>query len=558
MNYKFKSPTTKKVLTTRIQLSALTAFAWILPFCLLAQEGLDIKSVSIFKDQTAFFVKKGTVPASSGSWSIYGDTIPKALSGTFWLASPSNDFQIVKTYEKTIKSEKKAVVQDFSSMLALNEGKSVTLHFRDTTFSGNVLLMQVKPKKKPDMPDLNAPLLALQTTEGKTLIFTQAMIYSLIRLEFDENPDYIYDYVSSKKMPALQIDFKSKKGKQPLEMMYLSKGLAWKPDYKIDLIEENKARMSLRATVVNNAEDIKTDKLNLVAGVPNFRYATNISDLLNFLSISPTSNVSSFSNFAIPQNIRNESNLYGDFGGGASNITNNSNVNNLNDATAMEDLYFYTLKDIILKKGERAIFDIFNIDVPVEHIYETVLSDNNVSYSLQYSFINKTNPVIHTIKLTNNSTYTWTAASALVLKNDKNQNAPISQDKLGYTSQKDDISVKLTEAPDVSVKFLDKEINREVSKKSIKKGKYTYYHDLVTVETVVTIHNYKNKDIRLDLKRAITGELGKTDEKWQLAPRVQFGYTLNKKTDVCWEINLKAGAEKVITYSYSFYTTEHR
>jgi len=99
--------------------------------------------------------------------------------------------------------------------------------------------------------------------------------------------------------------------------------------------------------------------------------------------------------------------------------------------------------------------------------------------------------------------------------------------------------VKLTEAPDVSVKFLDKETSREANKKSIKKGKYTYYHDLVTVETKVTVHNYKNKDIRLDLKRAITGELGKSDVKWHLSPRVQFVYTLNKKTDVCWEMKLK-------------------
>jgi len=533
-------------------------------FCLLiglsftasAQEGLNIESVSIFKNKTAFFVKNGTVNTKNGSWLILGDTIPSALNGTFWLNSPNNDFKLIKAYQKTIETKEQAVVHGFPSMLALNDGKKVTLHFEDTAYTGTILFMQVEPKEKPDVPDLRAPLLALKTKEGKTIIFTLSSIDGLVRLEFPDDPEFIYDYTISKKLPALQIDFKSNKAKQSLDMMYLSNGLAWKPDYKIELIEENKAKLSLRSTVLNKAEDIKTKKLNLVAGVPNFKYATGLSELINFLDLRSRDRSNSVQNFAVTQNAFSNRSVYST--PTTATATTTTAAPTFSEATAMEDLYFYTLTDVVLKKGERAFFDIFTIEVPVEHIYEAVLSDNNINYALEYSFIKKDNPVIHTIKLTNNSTFTWTAGSALVLKNDKNQNAPISQDKLGYTSQKDDISVKLTEAPDVSVRFLEKEVTRTANKKSLKKGNYTYYNDLVMVEAEVTIHNYKNKDIRLDLKRAITGELDKSNLKWQLAPRVQFGYTLNKKTDVCWELKLKAGEEKIIKYTYSFYTTEHR
>lgn len=522
-----------------------------------AQKDLTIKSVSIFKNKTAFFIKNGSIATQNGSWSIYGDTIPAALNGTFWLSSPDNDFKLVKAYEKTIEKKEKGVVSDFSSMLALNNGKEVTLYFRDTAFVGKILFLQKQPDEDAPPPNLSAPLFALKTKEGKSLIFTKAMINNLIRLEFAKDPTYLYDYTSSKKMPALQIDFKSNKIKQPLGMMYLSNGLAWKPDYKIELIEENKARLSLRSTVINNAEDIQTDKLNLVAGVPNFKYATKISDLINFLKIKPNLIANRFdalSNVVVPTN------RYSHKGATAAptSTTITTGSAGFDEATAMEDLYFYTLKNVTLKKGERAFFDIFTVDVPVKHVYEAVLSDNNINYALEYSFIKKENPVIHTLKLTNNSSFTWTAASALVLKNDKEQNAPISQDKLTYTSQKDDVSVKLTEAPDVGVHFLEKEADRVTNKKSIKRGNYTYYNDLVTVEAEVTVHNYKNKSIQLDLKRAITGDLKESSVKWKLAPRVQFGYTLNKKTDVCWEMALKAGEEKIIKYSYSFYTSEHR
>lgn len=524
----------------------------------LAQKELATKSVSIFKNKTAFFVKDGKVSTQNSSWTIYGDTIPAALNGTFWLSSPTNDFKLVKAYQKTVKTEEQAVVNNFSSMLALNNGKEVKLYLKDTSFQGTVLFLQKKPKKDVEIPNLTAPLFALKTKTGKTLVFTKEMINNLVRLEFVNDPEFLYNYTTSKKLPALQIDFKSNNSKQPLNMMYLSNGLAWKPDYKIELIEEEKARLSLRSTVINEAEDIKTHKLNLVAGVPNFKYATKISDLINFLKIKPNyiaNEFNTFSNIAVPQNFYNRATAEG---AAPTTITGSSGAPTFDEAAAMEDLYFYTLKDVELKKGERAFFDIFTVDVPVEHVYEAVLSDNNISYALEYSFIKKENPVIHTLKLTNNSGFTWTAASALVLKNDKQQNAPISQDKLNYTSQKDDVSVKLTEAPDVSVYFVEKEVDRLVSKKSIKRGNYTYYNDLVTVEAEVTIHNYKNKAIRLDLKRAITGELKESSVKWELAPRVQFGYTLNKKTDVCWEMELKAGEEKVIKYNYSFYTAEHR
>lgn len=519
---------------------------------LVAQDQLKTQSVSIFKNSTAFFVKSGTVETNDKSWSIYGDTIPQALNGTFWLSSPSNDFKLVKAFQKEVITKEEATALDFAAMLSLNNGAMVLLQFKDTSYRGKIISLQ-KELKKDETPNLYAPLFALEMASGKTMIFTYGRIKMLTHLEFDKMPEYRYTATKRKQVPSLQINFKSDKKRQELDMMYLSNGLAWKPDYKINLIEENKARLSLRSTVINNVEDIKAKQLNLVAGVPNFKYATKLSELIDFINLLVISNekYDALSNIAIPQNSYNY-NPYSE----------NSDPGTLStpqhEGTAIEDLYFYSLEDVELKKGERGFFDIFTVDVPVKHIYEAILDNNNISYSLEYTFIKKTNPVIHTIKLTNNSPYTWTAAPALVMKNNKGQNAPISQDKLGYTSQKDNISVKLTEAPDVSVQFLENETNRDIGKKTVKRGKYTYYNDLVTVDAEITVQNYKRKAINLDIKRLISGELKKSSETWQKAPRVQFGYTLNKKTDVCWELKLEAGERKVIKYSYSFYTSEHQ
>lgn len=537
-------------------------FSTVLFFALIGslQAQLKTTAVSVFKNKTAFFLKSGTVPTQSSTWTVYGDTIPKALNGTLWLSSPTNDFKMVKAYQKEVKTKEKGLAKNFSSLLALNNGKKASLHFRDTSYTGTVIFTKIPEKEKPLAPVLTAPLFALKLDNGKTLIFTQAQINQVLRVEFEEDPDFLYDYTYSKKMPALQVDFKSSTSNQPMSMMYLTTGLAWKPDYKIELLEDTKAKLSLRATVINEAEDIKTNQLNLVAGVPNFRYATQASDLINFLNIMPAPQIQpGFANSAF--NTRVEEIAYNDVAPfsppTAPRPNNNGGPNNFSEATAMEDLYFYTLKDIDLKKGERAFFDIFSIETEIEHVYESILKPNNIQYAVQYSFLEKTNPVLHTIKLTNNSPYTWTAAPAFVLKNDKKQKAPISQDLLNYTSKKDDVSVKLTEAPDVSVAFIEKESNRTARAKSRQQGSYTYYYDLVTVETEVTVHNYKSKKIRLDLKRTLTGEAVETNVPWKLAPRVEFGYNYNKKTDVCWEMTLEPGEEKIIKYTYTFYTTQH-
>jgi hypothetical protein len=539
----------------------LCSFSW----GAIAQQGLDIKSVSVFKDQTAFFVKEGNVKTSQKTWALKNDTIPAALNGTFWLSSPTNDFELVKAYEKKEKITDQAAVTNFTAMLTLNDGKQVSLYFKDTAYTGKIIAFKKKDDPKADMPFLNTPLFALQLASGKTMVFTSNQMNTLKHLEFADTPEYLYDYKRQEKTRMLQVDFKSDKTTQPLNMMYLSKGLAWKPDYLVELVEEGKAKLTLRSTVINNAENIETDKLNLVAGVPNFKYATVVSDLINFLQLpvpAYNQNIATLSN-----SIRQESIVYNyanDFAASPTTATGGSgggrtaNITNFGDAAAMEDLYFYTLKNIVLKKGERAFFDIFQVEVPVEHIYESIIKANNVNYTGQYSFTEKKNPVLHTIKLTNDSKFTWTAAPALVMKNDKKQYAPISQDKLRYTSQANDVSVKLTEAPDVNVKFKEEEVSRTPNKKSFKRGNYTYYNDFITVETEVIVHNFKNKDIRLDLKRLITGELIESNEEWQKSPRVQYGYHINSLTDVCWEMKLKAGEQKTIKYSYSYYTTEHR
>ena len=57
--------------------------------------------------------------------------------------------------------------------------------------------------------------------------------------------------------------------------MYFRPGIRWIPTYRIDLRQKdgkNMAQVSLQAEILNEAEDLHDVPLDIVVGVPNFRF----------------------------------------------------------------------------------------------------------------------------------------------------------------------------------------------------------------------------------------------------------------------------------------------
>jgi len=542
-----------------IKIFALTIGAFAVSFSAFAQPGLKQESVSIFKNSTAFFVKSGQVTTKDKKWEVIGDTIPRALNGTFWLSSPTKEMSIAKSFLQD--KEVQGLAVSYAEMFLANDGKKVRiLQSGDSTWmEGKIKILQT-PNPDPSKPAIKSgSLYALVLNNGTTTMITHSQLNSCSKVEFLEGPSFTN--ASVQKLPVMQVNFTTAKEKQALNLMYLSKGISWTPDYLIELIAEDKAKMTLRTTVINEAEDIDVAKLNMVAGVPNFSYATTIADFLNLIykqeSYNTRALAQTYQNFAAPR--MNEA-VYDNEAVFRADDFNPAPTGNFGSAegNSIEDLFFYSIDNVMIKKGERALLDIFTAEVPIEHVYEVILSQNSPSYTTSYSFEQQKLPVVHTLKLTNTSDYVWTSAPAMVVKNDKSKISPVSQDLLKYTSIKDNINLKLTEAPDVAIKFNEKEIARKVNDKSVKEANNRLrYYDLVTVEAEIEIQNYKSKDIRLDAKRAIVGKLLETNEKWKLAPRIKSYDSYNPYTDVCWEMKMKAGETRKVVYKYEVLVTHY-
>ena len=525
----------------------LPVFFLLLSFNVFAQDGekdFNTKSISIFKNGSAFFLKSGNIKTVDGSYKMT-ENIPSALFGTLWIHSPNGELKHISSYTDKVEKKQEKQAKSFEDILTLNIGKKIKLFIgKDETLEG--IVEEIDTSK--DMSFIYPNSVVTFRTNDKWLSIRTSEIR---RIEFLEKPNQVLEYKTKEDKNIVKVDFNTKKTEQALDLMYLENGLSWSPNYLIELIDDNSANLTLRSEVVNNAENINNSDINFVVGIPNFRFATKLSSLVDFIkSFVPSLDPNRTANFSNVQSlgygIEEELDFQPDF------IASND------VGSSQEDLYFYTLKNISLKKGGRGHYQIFKTKVDIEHIYECNLERNSTSknyYQKNYLFqADNTNKIFHSIKLNNETSYPWTTGAAMVVKGTESAK-PISQDQLNYTPINGNSFVKLTQAPDVKVKHAEKEIER-VDRAMKNPVDQKYYLDLVTVEGQVKIKSYKAKKIDLNIRRTIIGQLLKSSTDWLKSDRVNRSGSQNATTDVCWETSIDSGEELVITYTYKVYVPD--
>jgi hypothetical protein len=107
-------------------------------------------------------------------------------------------------------------------------------------------------------------------------------------------------------------------------------------------------------------------------------------------------------------------------------------------------------------------------------------------------------------------------------------------------------NLKITIATDMRSCHTEREIARQQNVQR-RRG---YEYDLVTVEGTLKVKNYKPKDVRLNIRKTLRGAVesqSDDDETVKLGEAVATDSPLSRHT---WEIALKAGEERIVTYRY--------
>ena len=601
----------------RKMLSVVFPVPWLLCFllsvCSHAEEADRTKlepvtqKVIVFKDGFCLVIKKG-VAVTDKEGAIYMDEIPDAaVLGTFW-AVPNEGRLIGMNAgwnESSEQIEKEVPCTQNIEILQANKGKSCKIFLHDKTeYAGvirDVLVHKTITTLSPGLRNtvglplqMGAGFPAVSHRSARPIHSGSATISGITGSSFvlKTDDDDVLLPVGQIRTLSIQnmkttlkrtITTKSKKKRltfkfaepgmrREITLMYFRPGLRWIPAYRIHLNPDEKkqtADMALQAEILNEAEDLIDVPVDIVVGVPNFRFRTTVSPMILETTLRRTLQQ------AAPQvmgQLRNDlSNVQytqrsSEFRRGASQasgVAGGGTVNLPNELTASgkQDLFVYSLPKLKLLKGERMAVSIFSAAVPYRSIYTWDLhlkhAGNDTAPSgsgVQSPLVLSKNEVWHQILLTNTTNVPWTTGAAMIMQG----NQPLAQDLLTYTSPKDEVRVPVTVSVATRGSLTQQETGRQL--KAIHWSGSHYAK--IEKEPSPDLCNNKSVPIEAEITMRLGGKVtdASHEGKITLGPHnsIDWKYfrgdrVVNNSSTVRWKVSLKPGETFKPKVKYHYY-----
>jgi len=509
------------------------------------------KTLAIFKNGLGFFIREGEVELHE-NWAVT-KYVPQAALGSLWIGSLDKDAQLEEVigFFEDVKSEGEAIT--LQEMLHANVGKKAKITAHNQIIEG--IIKSIPENREPyqesaqqRVQPYQGLIVIISTKEGDVAINKNA----ISKIEF--SPGYSKRILSQRKEKRIKFKISTPKKKAKLSLSYLQKGISWIPSYLVNIEDPKKARITMKATIINDVEDLENVDAFFVVGYPNFMYADVLSPMALDQALShfitsleagsrrrnEYSQMSNIMRQSAPAAFREEARDQPlDYGYAA--------IKGVPGASE-EDLFLYHKKGINLKKGERAYYHIFSQEVEYKHIYEWNVPDTlNVDprgYQRSGQQQQDREQVWHSIKLKNSTEYPWTTAPALTVSGWK----PLAQDTINYTPKTTKTNLKLTIATDIKTNRHEYEIERQRDVRL-----YRSSYDLVTVKGELYINNAKSKDVTMEIKKKVTGEVLEASHNGKIEKVAEGLRGVNFNSYISWEVPVKAGEEIEVTYTYKVY-----
>ncbi|MPM32448.1 hypothetical protein SDC9_79010 [bioreactor metagenome] len=122
---------------------------------------------------------------------------------------------------------------------------------------------------------------------------------------------------------------------------------------------------------------------------------------------------------------------------------------------------------------------------------------------------------------------------------------PLAQDQLKYTPVKGETSVQLARSSDIVVKYSEEEVSRTDSYTTINRTRYAK----VVIKGEISIENLQDKAINLKMDKTIYAAITDVSDAG-VSKKTGSYYGVNPLSEVKWDLSIKGGEKKVVTYSY--------
>ncbi len=493
-----------------------TRYAVLVSLCLtlcttplVAEEGggapnelrLETKRVVVFKDGYALVVKEGTAVSDDAGVVFTREVPDAAVLGTFWAIPAEGRLMVmdagISTTKQRVERREKAPATGYADLLGMNLGKQARLVLDDGALVAG-----------PVRAVLGGALVVLKTEAGD-LTIPVARIRSLamddLAIETEVSKTEEKDEVAK----TLTFRFEGGAAPRRLTLLYFRPGIRWIPTYRIEVPGEDevgdaRARIGLQAEILNEAEDIENAAVDLVVGVPNFRFREVVSPFVLEKVLRDALAE------AAPQ-------LMGQSGmSNAQFATRGGERRTARDGRApaelppelaaggAQDLFLYSVPRLTLAKGHRAALPIFDTRVPLRHVYTWEVAVGRADILLAPAGKGAVSPLAitpeeiwHHVELSNASGFPLTTGAAFLFSGGR----PVAQDLVTYTPVGGTVRIPLTVAVDVRGEYEAREISRKMDALEFDGRKYAEVEE----EGLLTVRSYKAVPIVLEAHLRIAG-----------------------------------------------------
>ncbi len=485
-----------------------------------------VTSVAVFKNGLGFFIREGEVELRDG-WCV-AKQVPPAAFGTLAIYSLDED-NIVD-----IVGSGPGEIVDFDGTDAPED----TDFKRKRLEASKHLKVELTYKHKGSSRKAAGKLVSV----GPEFVVLEAQessfavpVEGISRMQILELP--------------LRIHVHNEKGRSPkrtrLGMAYLRKGVTWIPEYTLKVLDEKTGQLTLRGTVVNEAEDLIHCDVHFVVGVPHFLHTDYMApiavgqvirtmgaalapsqisrQIMNRAAI--VSNEIRLPQFDLPPGVV-EADVT-DRGGDIGKVL--GNLPKMGGAAAT-DYTVYTKKDLTLRRREKAIVTLFVKKIKYSHVYRW-----SPPARMQ-----------HFLVLHNETDTAWTTGPCLAVS----KSHPLTEDLLKYTPKGGNCELPVTTAVNVAHDKSEKEIDRKLKAHSPRSN---YHLDLVTLEGTLQLRNFEKRLVDVIISVPVPGKpISASDEGAVQADPTKLKLTERAGT-VRWQVTLEPGERKTFTYRYERY-----
>ncbi len=581
-----------------------------------AELELKTERVVVFKDGYCMVIKKGAAKTDADGRVFTEEVPDAAVLGSFWTIPLTDDVNLKSTVagweENKVESESEVDCVSMFEILEANIGKICSFEYLDKEYSGEILKVLTRSQVvAADVGTLDSmglqSLLSHRSFSAAPHLSSHVQIQPTISLNRNSGEMFLVrtgttdmlvpagsvqhlsidDMVSTRnqtftetlKQKRLTFQFDKPDSEIEVSIMYFRPGVRWIPTYRVELTDlefagrnrenvkrldsdnevdlddglvKRTARLSLQGEIINEAEDLIDMPIDVVVGVPNFRFRdvpsplTLENTLRNVIAqIAPNvlgNNVQQMSNALYTQRSGEFASSRAQGGNGESDIDFPEELN----ASGGNDLFVYTLPKMSLKRGERATVPILATEVPYRDVYTwDIQLKRSDAYAATGSgadspLVLSENKVWRQVELINETEVPWTTGAAMFMDGFQ----PLAQDLLTYTSPGGICRVPVTVAIDLRGKVEDHETDRELEALTWR----GHHYAKVTGKSAIELANNKEVPVPVEVRLRMGGKaISTTDDGsisldgYQQDDWRHGGDPVNNSSRLIWKSTIEPG-----------------